>query len=236
MLSELPPTFAATREALRAVACFVVAPARKAQQGRIGLQPVGDGFGTPELGGGTRLVVSGDELVWLPDGRRERLTTLRAGAAFAGVELSADPGVGHDLPPYDPDASLDVDAAASRALGAWYAFALRVLHAQRERLTGGAGTASDVNLWPEHFDLAFDWGVDDEARVNLGASPGDAFSAAPYLYVGPWQRERMARDERFWNASFGATLPYPGLVRAPDPEDRAAGFFSDAVDRLGLAG
>ena len=126
MLEPLPPRFGLTRAGLRALACYVVAPARKAATGRIGLRPTGDGFGTPPFDDGTRIVVRGDELVREP-GAGARITTLRAAAEFLVVELSPDPGVGHDLPPFEPDAQLDVDATASLALGAWYAFGQQML-------------------------------------------------------------------------------------------------------------
>jgi hypothetical protein len=46
-LVALPATFVATREALHAVAEHVLAPARHAANGKIGLRYTYDGFGTP---------------------------------------------------------------------------------------------------------------------------------------------------------------------------------------------
>ena len=43
------------------------------------------------------------------------------------------------------------------------------------------------------------------AQVNLGFSPGDAFSDDPYVYVGPWGPARPG-DDGYWNAPFGAAL------------------------------
>ena len=151
-MDQLPANFAATREALRALACFVVAPARKAQGGRIGLRPTIDGFGTPVLDDGTQIAVRGDRLIREPDGGDVPITTLRAAAAFVGVDLVADPGVGHDLPPFVPDVDLAVDATASLVLGAWYRFGHEVLDALRDELP--AGSTSEAQLWPEHFDRA----------------------------------------------------------------------------------
>ena len=39
-----------------------------------------------------------------------------------------------------------------------------------------------VQLWPEHFDAAFD-GLPEDSRATFGASPGDAGVPEPYLYV-----------------------------------------------------
>src|SRR5438045_7874205 len=126
MLPSLPAEFAATRNALRVLACYAISPARKARTGRIGLRATGDGFGTPPFEDGSRIVVRGDHLQWEP-GRTTPIQTVRSAAAFLGIEPQADPGVGHDLPPYEPDAVLPVNAEASFALGAWYDLAQRVL-------------------------------------------------------------------------------------------------------------
>ena len=63
--------------------------------------------------------------------------------------------------------------------------------------------ATAAQLWPEHFDLACTVVVGGEVQVNVGASPGDAYEPAPYLYIGPWGPERPG-DPAYWNAPFGA--------------------------------
>lgn len=226
-LLDLPPEFASTRESLRALACYVIAPARKARTRRIGLRPVGDGFGTPPFDDGARLVVRRDELAFDP-GDAAAITTLRAGAEFAGVELSPDPGVGHDLPPYQPDEPLAVDRDASLVLGRWYAFGQRVLDDLAREWT--AGTISEAQLWPEHFDLAVTVELDDGRKVNVGFSPGDTFSGDPYAYVGPY--DTAALQGEYWNAPFGAFLPYAGLTS----ETVALAFLVEGLDRGVAAG
>ena len=216
-LGPLPPSFAATREALRAVACYVVGPWRRIRTGRIGLQPFDGGFATPVLDDGTRLGVVGDELVRAP-GDRHRLTTLAAAADWAGVELSADPGVGHDLPPLEPHEELGVDVAASEALGRWYAFGREVLDA----LPPNGVTVGEAQLWPEHFDLALVAEAPGRGDVNLGCSPGDGYLDQPYVYVGP--HDRSGLDGDYWNAPFGAVLSHAELTAAPDPHAGAVGF------------
>lgn len=59
--AALPESFPTTRDALRTLACYVIAPARKAIDGRIGLRPTDDRFGTPVLPDGSRIVVRVDE-------------------------------------------------------------------------------------------------------------------------------------------------------------------------------
>lgn len=235
VIAPLPDGFIQTREAARALACYVLGPARKAFDGHIGLQPSGGGFGTPPLDGGRRVLVLGDRLV-LEGERDEPITTLRAAARLAGVALSVDPGVGRDLPPLEPDVNLAVNEDASFGLGAWFSFAETLLEQTRQDLTAGhGGTASERTLWPEHFDLAFHWGPDDHRRLNIGASPGDAFHADPYLYIGPWNTQLIS-DERIWNTPFGAVLPYGDLLRSRDPSSAFDQMLAAVFDHLSKLG
>src|SRR3954468_3637427 len=102
-LAPLTATFTSTRAGLHALACFVIAPARKAATGRIGLRAVDGAFGTPLLPDGTRALIRGDRLLREPGGGAITITTVRAAATFLSVPVSEDPGVGGDLPPFEPD-------------------------------------------------------------------------------------------------------------------------------------
>jgi hypothetical protein len=219
-LEPLPDGYADTREALRRLAVYVLSPARKAVTGRIGLQPTPGGFGTPPFDD-EQLRVEGDVLHRQRGAAAEStpISSLSAAAAFAGVTLSDDPGVGHDIPELgDPEAPLPVSPAAARALGAFYGFSGAVLEAFRAELIASGHEASTVQLWPEHFDL----GCNIEG-VNFGCSPGDGYSAEPYVYVGPWNSDGLDGD--FWNAPFGATLSYKELLDAHDPHAAALEFL-----------
>ncbi len=223
--ARLPASFAATRESLRKLACYVIAPARKTRTGRIGLRATGNGFGTPRFDDGTRITVSGEVLAVDP-GDRIPITTLRAAAKFIDVSLTSDPGVGTDLPPYVPDEDLMVDADASLALGAWYSFAARVLR----DLAATEPTISEAQLWPEHFDLAAQLDLDRGSKVNVGFSPGDHFCVDPYVYVGPHDTTRLS--DAFWNAPFGAVLSYDVLTSTPFPDHEARAFILNGLDLL----
>ena len=222
VLEPLPDGYAETRDALHRLASYVLAPARKAVTGRIGLRPTPGGFGTPAFGDDQQLRVEGASLV-----RRRRsdtetieITSLASAAAFAGVTLSGDPGIGNDPPPLgDPDAPLGVEPAAAEALGAWYGFSDAVLYEFREELAASGRSCSEVQLWPEHFDL----GCSIEG-ANFGCSPGDGYLAEPYVYVGPWDTEGLPEGD-FWNAPFGAVLPYKELLGAADQRDTALAFL-----------
>jgi len=227
-LASLPPSFAETREGLRALACYAISPARKVRTGRIGLRSTGDGFGTPPFDGGSRIVVRGDRLVRDPDGGDVAISTVRAAADFLGIELSADPGVGHDLPPFTPDADLAVDEAASLALGAWYAYGAAVF----DRLPEDVGLVpGEAQIWPEHFDFAVTLGLDKEHGVNVGFSPGDGFCSEPYLYVGPHAMAGLEGD--YWNAPFGAYRPYNDLQATDDPVAAALAHIREGLGMLG---
>jgi hypothetical protein len=210
--------FTTTRHALHAVAEHVLAPARYASDGHIGLRVELDGLGTPRLRGGRQFLVVGTDIVVRDGGddRREPLTTLRAAATFVGVE----PGVPADLyapaTALDPDAPLDLDLDAARALHAWYVVVDRALARLGVRADDDPDVPVEPTLWPEHFDL-----VVTDGEVNLGGSPGDDAVDEPYLYVGPWARPLPEAGLMFWNADFGAVL-----------RQRDVHGFDDAVDFL----
>src|SRR5688500_3487201 len=221
-LAPLPDGYGPTRESVHRLACYVLAPARKAVTGRIGLQPTPGGFGTPVFGADEQLRIEGASLVRQrgQDVETVTITSVRAAAAFAGVTLSEDPGVGDDPPDLgDADAPLAISAVAVGALGGWFAFSGSVLEAFRAELNAAGRECSTVQLWPEHFDL----GCSIEG-VNFRCSPGDAYSVEPYVYVGPWNRDGMP-DGGFWNAPFGAVLAYKELVEAADQPAAGLAFL-----------
>jgi hypothetical protein len=221
-LEPVPDGWAETREAMRRLACYVLAPARKAANGKIGLRYTYGGFGTPFFGADEQLRVEGDALIRQRDGDAEllKIMSLAEVAAFAGVTLSEDPGVGSDLPGLgDPDAALPIDPSAAARLGDWYGFSASVLEQFRAELNAAGRACGRVQIWPEHFDM----GCNIEG-VNFGCSPGDASLAEPYLYVGPWNTDRLP-DSDFWNAAFGAVLPYNELLGVSDQRETALGFL-----------
>jgi hypothetical protein len=213
-LDDLPADFGRTRNALHRLACYVIAPARKARTGRIGLIPVDGGFGAPPFDDGSQLIVVGDTIEFRPD-QSHAITTLDAAAAFLGVELTPDPGVGGDLPPFDTG-TLEVDPAASRALGRWYELAAPLM-----------AEFPNAWIWPEHFDLGAT--VDDHI---IGFSPGDADYDEPYVYVGPRPKGANGRNP-FWNASFGAVSTYHELQLFAEPSAVAASFIRRGLELSG---
>ena len=225
-----------TRLAWHAVAEQVVAAARYQAVGRIGLRAAGGGFGTPPFdreGEEQELTVVRRDLTIRRGAATQAvsLTTLAAAAQAVGIEPGAPADVYTPTTEHALDAPLDIDDAAADALGAWFA----VTAAELEALAATAAPeddASEVQLWPEHFDLAMETGNEASgARGTYGASPGDANHPEPYLYVELWSE--VAADP-FWNdAAFrGASLTYGAVRDSADAAAAVRDFFARGRELL----
>jgi hypothetical protein len=230
-LSAPPATFVAARDAAHRLAVYVVSPARRRVTGRIGLRAGGGGFTTPPFGD--------DERVSL-DLERLRLVTARGEAPISTVAAAAQFVLGEppdeewaaelDVPPLgDPDETLALDPAAAALLGTWYGFAFEALGRLRAELAHDE--PNEIQLWPEHFDAAFDAAASG-GRVTFGASPGDATSREPYVYVLPPGTEEHGET---WNAEgfTGAVLGLSGFVDEADQVSAALAFFRGRRSAIG---
>ena len=240
-LPSAPPTLVDTRRALHRLAVYVISPARRQVNTKIGLRFTHGGFGTPffrRTVPGPRALehqqvrVEGALLTHQVGGGRAQaltaatvpITTLSRAVALIlegppDVEWAKD----FDVPPLDdPDEALNVDAEAAAFLGGWFGFAWSVL--EELRSDPESSDTGRVQLWPEHFDAAFDC-LPEATRVTFGASPGDGAVPEPYLYVLPWHSDELSVDD-VWNAtSFrGAILPFSDFVNADDQRQTALGF------------
>lgn len=231
---EVPDTYHEGRLALHRLAVYVLSPARMQTIGKMALRRTHHGFGTPFFGSDDRQVrVEGGRLV---DQRADRvtvhdITTLAAAADALDVTLDLSLADAFDVPAAGPpDAPLDVTGEVSAFLADWYGFANRALEGARAE-TDGDDQPSRVQLWPEHFDLAFEAGDESAGlRAGYGASPGDHHDGGdpePYLWVGPWVKDGLP-DDAFWNVGFGAKLPFVELAASGDPGATAAEFFRTA--------
>ncbi len=230
-LPTLESTYVDTRNALHRIAVYVMWSARFPVDGRFRLTPTPGGFGFQNVGAdGLGVRVDGTELIVERSGAVSRtpLTTLVAALAAAAVELDAERSTESDVPPAgDAGAPLAIDPVAARALANWFEFSKDVLGVL---ISDSPDSASEMILWPEHFDCAFDHGSEvDGSRGTYGASPGDANTPEPYLYVLPW---RGTLGAGFWNAEGfdGAWLHYRDL--GDQPHERAIAFFRDARHHL----
>jgi hypothetical protein len=224
-LGVAPAGLVSTRVALQRLAERVVSPAREHANGKIGLRYTRGGFGTPFFGEDTQLRVVGDRLVVQEEDRERsaQITTIAEMVRHVGHDLL--PGAERDGTAEGDDTALGVDAVASSFLGDWYGFATSVLEELREDV-GDELEPSRVQLWPEHFDLSFEFGVEHEGRrAGYGASPGDELHPEPYLYVVPWGDTPPGE---LWQASAfeGAELSYAELLAADDQRALALRFLS----------
>ena len=197
--------YAAGRDGLHRIA-EVVSAARKGLTGRIGLRGAAGGFLTPGfpddawLQAGVRLGPGTPRLVVLPapDDAGLPLEALSPHAAAAALaELFAERGAALRI---DPDAFGDKPIPAPpEGFGTFLAFGANVL--ARTRAEAGPD-ASRVQLWPEHFDQAF-----DSRRVMCGIGPGEDADPEPYLYVLTEGPEGPLPDGAEWR-----TEPWSGAI------------------------
>lgn len=197
--------FIETRRELQRIATHILARARFEDEQRFGLRVTPSGIGTPRFGPDVVVRLAGATLIRehrvdgvarttaLPiDGR-----SLAEMAVVAQVDLEVDFSAGDDTPSRGPiDAPISLDPTAVVQIMTW-------LHLGQVALDSVIASVTDpsiAQLWPEHFDVGLDVQT-RHGRANLGASPGDAFSPVPYLYVTPWGAERPG-DPAFWNAPF----------------------------------
>jgi hypothetical protein len=234
-LTEVPAGYQQTRDALHQVAFFAVAPKRFAETGKLGLRYTRGGFGTPFYGADEQVRIEGDHLIHQKADRATAfaISTLRAATEFLSIPYRDEWFVDfHDpLTPIGPDEHLSVDPAAAAALGDWFGFATSVL--EEARRSPGAEEVSRVQLWPEHFDPAFEMGSYDKGqRASYGASPGDEAHPEPYLYVAAWSE--IDRSNDFWNDETfnGASLAYQELLSADDQRETALAFIQEGVRLL----
>jgi hypothetical protein len=185
-LPEPPAALPATRLGAHRLAAYVIAPARRRANGKIGLRWTLGGIGTPFFGDDEQVRLAGTTLVRQ---RGEAAVAEPVGTLARAAELALDgppdlawaAELGIEVPPPGPfDADLGLDPAAAAFLGDWFGFAASVLEELRaDRETPEPGR---VQLWPEHLDLAVDCRAPG-GRATFGASPGDDVVAGPYLYA-----------------------------------------------------
>jgi hypothetical protein len=217
-------TLRTTRRSLHAVAEHVMAASQYARKRRLGLRQATGGFATQPFvveGVERRVAVVGTELFVRDDVGGEAselrvpITSLRAAGGLAGEPLGmASDAYRPSLMP-DPDGHLAVDPVAAAVLAEFFARVQAALTVFAAELV--AEGPSEIQLWPEHFDLAA-----TISEVNYGGSPGDAEHDRPYLYVGPFKSPPRSR---FWNEPFGASRDWSEI----DGVDGVLGFFREGL-------
>lgn len=234
-LSPLPGGFDKTRDSLHQLAFFALAPARHAANGKLGLRYTRNGFGTSFFGEDEQVRVESGMLIHQRGSQVHSIkpSTLAEACDFLGIpyrevwfEDFHDP-----LTPIGPDTPLEIDPNSARVIGDWFGFATLAL--ERSRRISGGEDVSRVQLWPEHFDPAFEMGSYEKGqRASYGASPGDDAHPEPYLYVGSWSE--VDRNDPFWNDSTfnEASLSYSEILNTEDHVRTAQFFFRRGYERL----
>lgn len=237
--AALPGEFSATRLVARRIGAHILSRVRKTAIGRIDLAPYPGGFGTPSFGpehlvlriSGGWLIVERSSSTVSTKSLPVNGATLAELAELAGADLAANLDVGHDTPPLgDIDEPIVFDAASATLLGNWFAYGLQVID-RVVALQPVTAEPTRARIWPEHFDLGIDLAAAGGSRLNLGASPGDEYHEAPYLYVSPWDAARPG-DAAYWNAPFGAVLGYDEISAAPSALQAGVDFMTEGLDRL----
>ena len=216
-------TFTQTRLGLQAIAEHVMSAARHAATGRIGLQVSPGGFATPAFpsdSGERTLAVEWTDFVVRDDRGEQRapITTVGAAAGLAGITPGAPTDLFTPTTSLAPDEPLPIDAAAAAEVADWYGLGDAALAAFRSQVAHP--DATEIQLWPEHFDVGF-----QAVEVNWGASPGDHHVGEPYLYVQPWSFSGPVGT--YWNIDFGAVVTRDQISSVDD----AVHFFL-AGDKL----
>jgi hypothetical protein len=234
-LGAPPATLPQTRLALHRLAVYVISPWREARTERIGLRVTPGGFGTPVTGAGNERVRVVHDGIVVESGEHAARTIPFTSLAGAAAALGMEPALGAEArfdvpPPGDPEAPLQVDRAAAEHLAAWFELGNAVL----EELRAGAGSGDDpseVQLWPEHFDIATEIGPDGR-RGGFGFSPGDDGHPLPYLYGAPWTRPEAG--DPFWDdAHFrGRSMSVTALLAAGDHPAAALAFLTECRRRI----
>jgi hypothetical protein len=234
-LQPLPDGYDTTRRALHQIAFFAFAPKRYAANAKMGLRYSHAGFGTPFFGHDEQVRIERGLLVRQQDDRvsSTEITTLADACEFLDIpyEESWFADFHDPLAPVGAEAKLEVDGEAAKALGDWFGFSTLAL--ENARRTEGADGVTRVQLWPEHFDPAFEMGSAELGhRASYGSSPGDDGHPEPYLYVAAWGD--IDRSDPYWNDETfnGASLSYQELAESENPLQTALDFLTTGYEKL----
>jgi hypothetical protein len=122
----------------------------------------------------------------------------------------------------------------------WFRNAALVLN----ELSNDEEGASEVRLWPHHFDMATliaidaDQSVESARSINVGLSPGDTEADEPYWYVSPWP---YPEEKSLPEVTVGSwtTIDWTGLILsasdvvsgegAEDQNARVSAFLAEGV-------
>jgi hypothetical protein len=224
-LGRVPAGLTDTRRSLHALARRVVGPVRERANEHCSLRWTRGGFGTPFFGADAQVRVENGVLVVQSRFRERRasITTLAAAAELIGFDLTDETEVAA--------APLTVDPDAARFIGNFLGFATNVLEQLRADVPPDY-EPSRVELHPHSFDLVVEVGMEHAGRrAAFGASLGDLYHEAPYLFVTPLDVRPTGELWQAWSFA-GAELTYRELRSAPDQRACALDFLRSRVEAL----
>jgi len=224
-LGRVPAGLTDTRRSLHALARRVIGPVRERANEQCGLRWTRGGFGTPFFGADAQVRVENGVLVVQSRFRERRapITTLAAAAELIGFDLTDETEVAA--------APLTVDPDAARFVGNFLGFATNVLEQLRADVPPDY-EPSRVEFWPHSFDLVVEVGMEHAGRrAAFGASLGDLYHEAPYLFVTPLDVRPTGELWQAWSFA-GAELTYRELRSAPDQRACALDFLRSRVEAL----
>jgi len=157
--------------------------------------------------------------------------TLSGPASEVGRKVLKALGASIDVDPDRWDA-IEAQSVNQTEAASYLAALIAVRNAFSEVRHGLAGEVGPVQLWPHHFDVAFEWFSDAvevyeeedgpkeySKQIGFGFSPGDEADAEPYFYANPWPFDESFRDielppEASWHTEgwSGGFLPYSAVV------------------------
>ena len=157
--------------------------------------------------------------------------TLAGPASEVGRKVLDALGASIDFDPdrWDAIEAQRVDLEAARF---YLAALIAVSDVFRQVRSGLAGELGPIQLWPHHFDVAFEWFSDAvvvyeeedgpkefSKQLGFGFSPGDEGNPEPYFYANPWPFDESFREielppEASWHTEgwSGGYLPYSAVV------------------------
>lgn len=130
-------------------------------------------------------------------------------------------------------APFDAKPAALDQLARWLGNAADILGAHAARLEG----ASEVRLWPHHFDIATLISLAGGASTGAGLAMGDQYYAEPYFYVNAYPAPERSRlplplsGSGLWHTHewTGAVLPVSRITADPSLQAEQADAFLDSA-------
>ena len=159
----------------------------------------------------------------------------RAQCAAAGADAARYTARKHyEIPAHAVAAAgqFNADPAALRALSQLWANAVPLLDAVAASNAG----ASDVRLWPHHFDVGLIIALDATRSIGGGFTPGDYYYDEPYWYISPYPRPAVATRPPLaggahWHEHefFSAVLPWSAVATSRTQGADVAAYLRSAI-------